>query len=263
VLSDSHCDFQINKPSVFSRLSVASNSTKRWRSRKKQAFSYVEYPEVTANILGTSSTPRKSKGKQLAVSSEELDADQSPGLKDVLVEPEGVYRHTQTRTETISLSTTVCWSGGLRWMMSTLPSSNLDFRIPVRIQSPLLTWRELPRRLPSDLKSRPKFKGNNSIWFELSKNLLTPFSMLSQLLKYKRNRKVKLLLRSLKANRRKGRAYLLQILRVKSIPTLSHPNLHLKRRITQRTRAVILRGWANWSNASRFSQTETVSKMWG
>ena len=49
-------------------------------------------------MVGPSFTPSKSKGKQLAVSSEESDADRSPGLKDVLIESEGVYRHTRTRT---------------------------------------------------------------------------------------------------------------------------------------------------------------------
>jgi len=57
---------------------------------------------VTANMVRLSSTPSKSKGKQLAVSSQESDVDQSPGLKDILIKPEGVYRHTQTRTGTIA-----------------------------------------------------------------------------------------------------------------------------------------------------------------
>jgi len=39
----------------------------------------------------------------LAVSSEESDVDRSPDLKDILVEPEGVYRHTRTRMRTIAL----------------------------------------------------------------------------------------------------------------------------------------------------------------
>jgi len=70
---------------------VASNSAKRRRSWKKKSFSDVEYPEVTANMVGPSLTPSKSKGKQLAVSSEESDVDRSPDLKDILIEPEGVY----------------------------------------------------------------------------------------------------------------------------------------------------------------------------
>ena len=53
-------------------------------------------------MVGPSSTPTKSKGKQLTVSSEESDVDRSPGLKDILVEPEGVYRHTWARTGTIT-----------------------------------------------------------------------------------------------------------------------------------------------------------------
>ena len=52
--------------------------------------------------MGLSSTPSKSKGKQLAVSSEESNADRSPGVKKTLTEPEGVYRHTRTHTGTIT-----------------------------------------------------------------------------------------------------------------------------------------------------------------
>ena len=58
---------------------------------------------MTANMVGQSFTPSKSKGKQLVVSSEESDANRSPGLKDILVEPEEVYRHIQTRMGAIAL----------------------------------------------------------------------------------------------------------------------------------------------------------------
>ena len=58
----------------------------------KKSFSDAKYPEVTTNIVGLSFTPNKFKEKQLAVSSEESDVDRSPGLKDILVEPEGFYR---------------------------------------------------------------------------------------------------------------------------------------------------------------------------
>jgi len=94
ILSDCHCGFQTNKPSVFSRLSLALEAAKRRRSQKKKSFSHVEYLEVTAKMVGPRFTPSKSKGKQLAISSEESDDDWSPGLKDALAEPEGVYRHT-------------------------------------------------------------------------------------------------------------------------------------------------------------------------
>jgi len=47
-------------------------------------------------MVGLSFTPSKSKGKQPAISSEESDVDRSPGLKDILVEPEGVHWHTRT-----------------------------------------------------------------------------------------------------------------------------------------------------------------------
>ena len=46
---------------------------------------------MTANMVGPSSTPSKSKEKQLAVSLEESEVIRSLGLKDILIEPEGVY----------------------------------------------------------------------------------------------------------------------------------------------------------------------------
>jgi len=45
----------------------------------------MEYPKVTANVVGPSTTPSKTKGKQPIFSSDESDT-----------EPEGVYRHTRT-----------------------------------------------------------------------------------------------------------------------------------------------------------------------
>jgi len=128
-------------------------------------------------------------------------------------------------------------------MISTPSSSNPGPRIPVRRQPPLPTWRELPRRRPSDSKSRLEFKGNNLIYFEVSKNLSTLLSKCyHSYLRTKRNRKLKLLPRSPRVNERRERSYLLQILRVKSILILSHPNLHLKKWITQRIKAFIPRG---------------------
>jgi len=94
--------FQITKPSIFSRLLAASNSAKKWWSRKKKSFSNVEHPEVTANVIGPSFTSSKFKEKQLIVSSEESDADRSTSLKEILVEPEGVDRYSRTRTRTIA-----------------------------------------------------------------------------------------------------------------------------------------------------------------
>ena len=47
--------------------------------------------EVTANMVEPSFIPSKSKKKQPADSSEESDADWSPGLKDILIEPEVAY----------------------------------------------------------------------------------------------------------------------------------------------------------------------------
>ena len=54
---------------------------------------------MNANMVGLSFTPSKPKGKQLAVSSEESNVDQSSDLKDILIEPEGVYRYTRPTQE--------------------------------------------------------------------------------------------------------------------------------------------------------------------
>jgi len=96
-------NYQMTKPSVFSLLSKASNSNsaKRGQSRKKKSFSDPEYPEVTSNMIGPSTTPSKSKGKQLAFSSAKLDTERSSGLKEVLIKPKGIYWHIQIRTEAV------------------------------------------------------------------------------------------------------------------------------------------------------------------
>ena len=84
VLSECHY-----KQSVFKQLSSVSfsRSAKRRHSCTRRTFSDAEYPEVTANMVGPSTTPSKTKGKQPTVSSDEFDT-----------EPEGVYQHTRTRT---------------------------------------------------------------------------------------------------------------------------------------------------------------------
>ena len=46
-------------------------------------------------MVAPSATPSKLKGKQLALSSEESDAECSSGLKEILIEPEGIYQRTQ------------------------------------------------------------------------------------------------------------------------------------------------------------------------
>ena len=51
----------------------------------------MKYPEVTANMVGSSTTPNRTRGKQPIVSSDESDT-----------EPEGVYQHIRTQTGTIA-----------------------------------------------------------------------------------------------------------------------------------------------------------------
>ena len=156
-------------------------------------------------MVGLSFIPNKSKEKQLAVRSEESDADRSSGLKDVLIKLEGVYWHTRTRTRTIA---PVDYSLLARRIEVNNEHSAIiepSLRTLVRGQPPLLTWWELLRRWPSDSKSRPESKGNNLIWFELSKNLSIPLSRCyHNCFRTKRNWRLKLLPRSPKANRRRG-----------------------------------------------------------
>ena len=58
----------------------------------RRTFFKAEYPEVTTNMVGPSTTLNKTKGKQPIVSSNESDTE----LK-------GVYWHTRTRTNAIAL----------------------------------------------------------------------------------------------------------------------------------------------------------------
>ena len=48
-------------------------------------------------MVGPSTILSKSKEKQLAFNSEESDIECSSGLKEILIEPEGIYYHTRTQ----------------------------------------------------------------------------------------------------------------------------------------------------------------------
>ena len=50
---------------------------------------------MTVNIVGPSAMSSKLKGKQLALSSEESDVENSLGLKEILINPKGTYKYTQ------------------------------------------------------------------------------------------------------------------------------------------------------------------------
>jgi len=54
-------------------------------------------------MAGLGTTLSKSKGKQLALSSEESYTKRSSGLKEILIELEGIYRRTWIRTRAIAL----------------------------------------------------------------------------------------------------------------------------------------------------------------
>ena len=53
-------------------------------------------------MVGLSVTPSKLKGKQLALSSEELEAEYSLSLKEILIKLERIYTHTQIRIGAIA-----------------------------------------------------------------------------------------------------------------------------------------------------------------
>ena len=74
----------MNQQFLVRQLTLILPSAKRRRSHRRRVFSNAEYPELTANMTS------RSRGKQLAVSSDESDS-----------EPDGVYRHTRTRTGAI------------------------------------------------------------------------------------------------------------------------------------------------------------------
>jgi len=141
VLSDCHYSFQITKPSVFSRLSAASNSAKRRRSQKKKSFSDVKYTEATANMMGPSFTPSKFKRKQLAVSSEESDVDRSSGFEGYVCR---TWRGVPTNSDPYGnncpsrLQSVGQGNWGERWALCH------RVRILVWRQQSLLTLRELP-----------------------------------------------------------------------------------------------------------------------
>ena len=69
----------------------------------KKSFSDVEYSKVTSNMVCPSTMPSKSKGRQIALSSEELDVKCSSGLKEILIESERIYQRTRIQIGVITL----------------------------------------------------------------------------------------------------------------------------------------------------------------
>ena len=64
---------------------------KRCHCNRKRTFFDTQYPELTTNMMGQSTKPNMTKGKQLIVSFDDSDT-----------EPEGVFQHTHTQTGTIA-----------------------------------------------------------------------------------------------------------------------------------------------------------------
>ena len=57
---------------------------------------------MTFSMVGPSTTPSTSKGKQPAISSDESDTEPSSGFREILIKPEGVYQHNRIRIGAIS-----------------------------------------------------------------------------------------------------------------------------------------------------------------
>ena len=72
-------------------------------------------------MVGPNTIPSKSNWKQLALSSKESDAEYSLGLKERLIEPEEINRHTWIRIGAIALINYNNLARGLNRTMSTLP----------------------------------------------------------------------------------------------------------------------------------------------
>jgi len=100
VLSNFHRESHEARSSVFTHLHDTSTTSvaKRRRSRRKKSSSDVEYPEVTSNMVGSTGTSVRPEKERPSQGSEESDAEYSPGLKGIIVEPEGVLQHTRTGT---------------------------------------------------------------------------------------------------------------------------------------------------------------------
>jgi len=64
-----------------------------------QLISDAEY--VTSKMMGPSTIQSKLKENQLTLSSEESDTERFSGLKEILIKPKGIYRHTRILTRVI------------------------------------------------------------------------------------------------------------------------------------------------------------------
>ena len=139
---------------MFKQLSSTSvsRSAKRRHSHAKRTFSDTEYPKVTANIVSSSTTPSKTKRKQLIVSSDEFDT-----------EPEGVYQHTCTWTGTIALVDYNALSRGIE--VSEVHSAIAESQaLNSSVEKEAFTYMTgTPEKMASDLNNKPKSRESNSI----------------------------------------------------------------------------------------------------
>ena len=57
---------------------------------------------MTFNMVGSSTTPSKSKRNQLVISSKESDVERCSGLKEILINPEGIFQRTHIQIGAIT-----------------------------------------------------------------------------------------------------------------------------------------------------------------
>ena len=95
----------MTKPSVFSLLSKASKHKLLQEATISQHEVILWHWVPGGNFQhgGSKHNTKKLKGKQLPFSFEESDTERSSGLKEILIEPEGIYLHTRIWTGVVVL----------------------------------------------------------------------------------------------------------------------------------------------------------------
>jgi len=151
-----------------------------------------------------------------------------------------VYKHTHTRTGIIAQMDYSTLAQGIE--VSESHSAIVESQASnSSVKKEAFTYKAgTPEEMARSFKQQPKSRENS----KPNKNLSIPSSRYFRncLSPRRKSRRPRLLPRSPGANGRKGRAHLLHVLKMKSIPTLSHPSLHLKRRLIQRMGVLILKG---------------------
>ena len=112
----------------------------------------MEYPEVTANMVGPNTTRSRSKGKQPVVSSDESDT-----------EPEGVYQHTRTRTGVVAPVDYNALARGIEVSESHSAIAESQASNSSVEKEAFAIWQVLLKKWSGALNNKPRPRGNNSI----------------------------------------------------------------------------------------------------